>query len=169
MRKPQIDYLKDAEVFAQNVRKLRQLRRMNQEELAKKAGINLTTMNQIENIGSELGRAPLLSTLSSVAKALEVPISSLFVGGTEDRKGYLHFSAWAWSKFLDVSDSLNLVKILNDENLLRRQFEGFLVFLRPGQTFSPEDKELIWMDRLNFGDEKDGTSEKATSPPSSGS
>ncbi|WP_256565666.1 MULTISPECIES: helix-turn-helix domain-containing protein [unclassified Bradyrhizobium] len=58
-----------------NVRRLRQLRRMTQEELAFEAQIDLTYVGGIER-----GRRnPSLLVMARIARALSVPITKLFV------------------------------------------------------------------------------------------
>lgn len=60
--------------FGNQVRKLRNRRGISQEELAKKAKLDLTTINEIEN-GN---RDPMLKTIWKIANALDVKLSQLF-------------------------------------------------------------------------------------------
>lgn len=62
------------ERFGQRVKKLREQRKMSQLELAQKAKLDLTTINEIEN-GN---RDPMLKTIWKIANALEVELSELF-------------------------------------------------------------------------------------------
>ncbi len=63
-----------AQRFGSRVRKLREQKKMSQLDLAQKAGLDLTTINEIEN-GS---RDPMLKTIWRIARALEVKLSDLF-------------------------------------------------------------------------------------------
>lgn len=60
--------------FGSQVRKLRNKRGISQEELAKKAKLDLTTINEIEN-GN---RDPMLKTIWKIANALDIKLSQLF-------------------------------------------------------------------------------------------
>lgn len=60
--------------FGARVRKLRQNKDISQLELAQKAKLDLTTVNEIEN-GS---REPMLRTIWKISNALDVKISRLF-------------------------------------------------------------------------------------------
>lgn len=62
------------ERFGAKVRKLREQRKMSQLELAQKAKLDITTVNEIEN-GN---RDPMLRTIWKIALALKVPIKELF-------------------------------------------------------------------------------------------
>lgn len=62
------------ERFGAKVRKLREDRKMSQLELAQKARLDLTTVNEIEN-GN---RDPMLRTIWKIASALKVSIKELF-------------------------------------------------------------------------------------------
>ena len=62
------------ERFGENVKKLREQRKMNQSQLAVKAKLDLTTVNEIEN-GN---RDPMLKTIWKIANALEVKLTQLF-------------------------------------------------------------------------------------------
>lgn len=63
-----------SEKFGNKVRKLREQRKISQLELAQKSGLDLTTINEVEN-GN---RDPMLKTIWRIANALEVKISLLF-------------------------------------------------------------------------------------------
>lgn len=60
--------------FGNQVRRLRERRKMSQLELAQKAKLDLTTINEIENGG----RDPMLKTIWRIANALEVNLLELF-------------------------------------------------------------------------------------------
>ncbi len=60
--------------FGNNVRKIREQRKMSQLKLAQEAGLDLTTINEIEN-GN---RSPMLKTIEQIANALGVELSQLF-------------------------------------------------------------------------------------------
>lgn len=62
------------ERFGQKVRKLREQKKMSQLELAQKAGLDLTTINEIEN-GN---RDPMLKTIWKIANALSISLAQLF-------------------------------------------------------------------------------------------
>lgn len=63
-----------AERFGNQVKKLRKKRDMSQHYLAKKSGLDLSTINEIEN-GS---REPMLKTVWRMANALGVKMSEMF-------------------------------------------------------------------------------------------
>lgn len=56
------------------VRKLREQERMSQLALAQKAGLDLTTINEIENGNRE----PMLRTIWKISNALGVKLTQLF-------------------------------------------------------------------------------------------
>lgn len=56
------------ERFAENLRKVRKQKGISQEELAARAGLDLTTVNELENGNRE----PMLNTIVKLAKALGV-------------------------------------------------------------------------------------------------
>lgn len=60
--------------FGNQVRKLREKKKMSQLDLAQRAKLDLTTVNEIEN-GN---RSPMLKTIWRIANALEVKLSELF-------------------------------------------------------------------------------------------
>lgn len=60
--------------FGDTVRKLRKRQGMSQEVLAEKAGLDLTSVNEIENGG----RNPMLKTIRKIASALKVSVKDLF-------------------------------------------------------------------------------------------
>jgi transcriptional regulator with XRE-family HTH domain len=60
-------------IFGRNVRRLRQQKRLTQEDLAFKAGIDLTYMGGIER-GK---RNPSLLVMARIAEALSVPLPKL--------------------------------------------------------------------------------------------
>jgi len=62
------------ERFGTRVKKLRLQKKMSQLELAQKAQLDLTTINEIENGNRE----PMLRTIWRVANALDVNLSDLF-------------------------------------------------------------------------------------------
>jgi len=62
------------ERFGNQVKRLRKKNGMSQLELAQKSGLDLTTINEIENGNRE----PMLRTIWRIAKALRVKMSELF-------------------------------------------------------------------------------------------
>lgn len=60
--------------FGAKLRQLRQDKSFSQEEVALEAGLDLTTINEIE-MGS---RNPSLLTITKIAKALKTNLSDLF-------------------------------------------------------------------------------------------
>ncbi|MFA5696406.1 MAG: helix-turn-helix transcriptional regulator [Bacilli bacterium] len=62
------------ERFGIRIRKLRTQKKMSQLELAQKAQLDLTTINEIENGNRE----PMLRTIWRIANALSVDIKELF-------------------------------------------------------------------------------------------
>lgn len=60
--------------FGKNIRKLRKVRKMSQMDLAEKAKLDLTSVNEIEN-GT---RNPMLKTIRKLASALGISIKDLF-------------------------------------------------------------------------------------------
>lgn len=61
------------ERFGERVRKFREKRRLSQLDLAQKAKLDLTTINEIENGNRE----PMLKTIWKIANALEIKLSEL--------------------------------------------------------------------------------------------
>lgn len=62
------------ERFGEKVRKLREQKKMSQLELAQKAKLDITTINEIEN-GN---RDPMLRTIWKITNALDVRLDQLF-------------------------------------------------------------------------------------------
>ncbi len=60
--------------FGRRVRKLRTEKRMSQLQLSQESGLDLTTINEIENGNRE----PMLRTIWKIAKALSVRLNNLF-------------------------------------------------------------------------------------------
>lgn len=60
--------------FGEKVRKLRKKQGMSQQDLAEKAGLDLTSVNEIENGG----RNPMLKTIRKISSALKVSVKDLF-------------------------------------------------------------------------------------------
>jgi transcriptional regulator with XRE-family HTH domain len=67
------------EVFARNVKTLREARDLSQEELAYEAGIHRTHLSKIERRACEPG----VTVLARLAEALEVPAGPLLEDGGE--------------------------------------------------------------------------------------
>jgi transcriptional regulator with XRE-family HTH domain len=61
------------QVFASNLRTVRQRKKLSQEELAVRSGLHRTEISLLERAG----RDPRLATILRLARALEVPISRL--------------------------------------------------------------------------------------------
>jgi transcriptional regulator with XRE-family HTH domain len=66
----------ERDVFAANVRRLREQRGMTQEQLADASGLHLDHVNKIEN----RLREPKVATISKLAKGLKLSVSGLFEG-----------------------------------------------------------------------------------------
>jgi transcriptional regulator with XRE-family HTH domain len=64
------------DVFAANVRRLRNERGLTQEELAEEADLHLTDIARIET----QGRSPGIEIVAKIAKGLGVPASELLKG-----------------------------------------------------------------------------------------
>ena len=62
------------ERFGEKVRKLREHKKMSQLELAQKAKLDLTTINELENGNRE----PMLRTIWKISNALEIKLFQLF-------------------------------------------------------------------------------------------
>jgi transcriptional regulator with XRE-family HTH domain len=60
--------------FGAHVRRLREQRRLSQLDLAQKANLDLTTINELEN-GN---RDPMLKTIWKIANALGVKVRDIF-------------------------------------------------------------------------------------------
>jgi transcriptional regulator with XRE-family HTH domain len=60
--------------FGVNLRKLREERKISQQQLADMADINLSTVLRIENAKTKAN----IDILFSISKALEIPVSQLF-------------------------------------------------------------------------------------------
>jgi DNA-binding XRE family transcriptional regulator len=71
MQAPRMEPL---ETFAANVKRLRQERKLTQEGLAEKAGLNLTDIARIET----MRRDPGVKVAAKIAYGLGVPTSKLF-------------------------------------------------------------------------------------------
>src|SRR3954462_2436397 len=65
-----------SERFGENLLRIRQARKLSQENLADRAGIHRTQISLLE--GGR--RQPLLETLVRLAGALDVPVDTLFEG-----------------------------------------------------------------------------------------
>ena len=65
-----------SERFGENLLRIRQARKLSQENLADRAGIHRTQISLLES-GR---RQPLLETLVRLAGALDVPVEALFEG-----------------------------------------------------------------------------------------
>ena len=61
-------------MLAENLKKLRKLRNLSQEELARKAGITYSTLIKLE---SGANKNPTIKTLQQLARALEVTLDEL--------------------------------------------------------------------------------------------
>ena len=72
----------DSHTLAERIRTLRRMRRMNQTELAQRAGVSQATISQIENAE----RKPGLEVLDAIASALDERLEFLLYGtrSTED-------------------------------------------------------------------------------------
>ncbi len=64
----------EVEKFGINLRKLREERKISQQQLADMADINLSTVLRIENAKTKAN----IDILFSISKALEIPVSQLF-------------------------------------------------------------------------------------------
>lgn len=143
----------DIGVFAQNMKRQRMKQHITQKQLAEVCGIDLATINQIENIRYSSDRNPRISSLSAVARALGVSLSEMFqdtAAGEAKTPSYLTFSAWLWDKFDDCVKRLDNENLYSKEQELRRAFEGFLLFAKPDRNFSDPEKESIWNDRQHW-------------------
>ncbi|MDY5635230.1 MAG: helix-turn-helix transcriptional regulator [Streptococcus orisratti] len=58
-----------------NIQKIRENKKMSQEELANKSGVSRTTISLIE---TEKSTTVKLSTLQKIASVLDVPVSNFF-------------------------------------------------------------------------------------------
>ena len=61
-------------MLAQNIKKLRNQRKLSQEELAKKAGVTYSTLIKLE---SGVNKNPTIKTIQQIASALEVSLDEL--------------------------------------------------------------------------------------------
>lgn len=61
-------------MLAQNIKKLRNQRKLSQEELAKKAGVTYSTLIKLE---SGVNKNPTIKTIQQLAAALEVTLDEL--------------------------------------------------------------------------------------------
>ncbi len=61
-------------MLAQNIKKLRNQRKLSQEELAKKAGVTYSTLIKLE---SGVNKNPTIKTIQQIAAALEVTLDEL--------------------------------------------------------------------------------------------
>ena len=61
-------------MLAQNIKKLRNQRKLSQEELAKKAGVTYSTLIKLE---SGVNKNPTIKTIQQIAAALDVTLDEL--------------------------------------------------------------------------------------------
>jgi transcriptional regulator with XRE-family HTH domain len=61
-------------MLAQNIKKLRNQRKLSQEELAKKAGVTYSTLIKLE---SGVNKNPTIKTIQQIAAALQVSLDEL--------------------------------------------------------------------------------------------
>ena len=61
-------------MLAQNIKKLRNQRKLSQEELARKAGVTYSTLIKLE---SGVNKNPTIKTIQQIAAALEVSLDEL--------------------------------------------------------------------------------------------
>jgi transcriptional regulator with XRE-family HTH domain len=61
-------------MLAQNIKKLRNQRKLSQEELAKKAGVTYSTLIKLE---SGVNKNPTMKTIQQIAAALQVSLDEL--------------------------------------------------------------------------------------------
>ena len=61
-------------MLAQNIKKLRNQRKLSQEELAKKAGVTNSTLIKLE---SGVNKNPTIKTIQQIAAALQVSLDEL--------------------------------------------------------------------------------------------
>lgn len=73
------DLLKQYTIFSSNIRHYRKLRRLTQEQLAEQAELSTSYIKQIES-GKEYKNISL-TTMLSLSKVLDVPITELFKVG----------------------------------------------------------------------------------------
>jgi transcriptional regulator with XRE-family HTH domain len=71
-----ISLVLERDVFAANVRRLREQRGLTQEQLADASGLHLDHVSKIEN----RRREPKVRTISKLAAGLELPLGPLFEG-----------------------------------------------------------------------------------------
>jgi transcriptional regulator with XRE-family HTH domain len=132
------------------MRRLRVEKRITQKELADASGVDLATINQIENIDRNVDRDPRISSLSAIAHALRVMLADMFQSTTGDSVefgAYLTFSEWFWHELDNELKVLGSKELYSEEQKLRRAFDGFLVMAKPARDFTDEEKERIWNDR----------------------
>lgn len=81
---PLLDHVKDVPPIARSIRQIREIRGMTQEELSFAAGKNRLFINNLEN--GHRGSAPRQDTIESIAQALNVPPSFIYIlaDDTED-------------------------------------------------------------------------------------
>lgn len=72
----------DYQIIGNNIRKLRLGRNLTQETFSEAIGISVSYLGQLER-GQ---RTPSISTLESIANALEVPLSALLCNLTEEEQ-----------------------------------------------------------------------------------
>jgi transcriptional regulator with XRE-family HTH domain len=140
----------EARVFAQNMRRQRMRKHITQKQVAEASGIDLATINQIENLGLTTDRDPRLSSLAAIARALETTLLDMFTGTVSvggDLAQYLTYSDWFWSKLRYSLEDVNGGLLDLDEPRLRRAFDGFLAVVKPEKEFEQSEKESIWSDR----------------------
>ncbi len=67
-------------MISENVRRIRKVKELSQDKLAKLASITLTTLVKIESGAND---NPTIKTLKKIANALEVPVNDLLEDESE--------------------------------------------------------------------------------------
>ncbi len=106
--------------IGENIRHWRELRNMKQEELAKKLKISPPNLSNIEN---DINK-PNIDMLESIAKALEVEVSQLFI----DPKQLFTFNNCTNSCVYGTQHNTNMDKILIERltNLMEKITPHFM-------------------------------------------
>ncbi|WP_196891477.1 helix-turn-helix domain-containing protein [Aureivirga marina] len=73
--------------IGQKIRKIRKRKGMSQEDLAEEAGVNLRTIQRIENNETE----PRSKTLQLICDVLEINLETILDYGKQENKNYLMF------------------------------------------------------------------------------
>lgn len=117
------DEIRPGELVARRVRELRKERGFSLRVLSEISGLNVNTLSLIENGKT----SPSVSTLTQLAAALKVPISSFFAGDRVEKQIVFTTAEEESEVGIGNNQMTNLAR-----NLAGNSFQPFIVTLNPG-------------------------------------